>query len=343
MQMLRTPIRMSLYALTGAVLVAGLGLARSASAQTVERKVATLAPRGSAWLTLLEKSGAELEKATEGRVKTKYYPNGVQGDEREVIRKMRLGQLDGASVTSVGLSLIEPGIRLLEVPRIFDSIEERNYVRGKMWPYYREAFAKSGFMLLEPEDAGVVHVYSRGPIDSVDALRAAMARRSPGNPIASEMMRQLGVEQQADDGRMGPIDATWTTARAAADPQSEGGLGYMASMPLAYKIAAQVMRKESWDRLSPRDREAVQNMARRDAQARQRTVPQEDEAARAQQVRQGLRIVETPPAMIREVDAAAEKAARALVGKAYAQAELDMLLKYRAEYRARSRRAAPSR
>ena len=98
---LRTLKRISTYALASVVLLASFG-GTALAEESVERRIATLAPRGSAWMKILERGAQEVEKATEGRIKIKYYPNGVQGDERDVIRKMRLGQLDGASVTSVG-------------------------------------------------------------------------------------------------------------------------------------------------------------------------------------------------------------------------------------------------
>ena len=138
--------KLAICGLTVAVVAAGFTVTALAQ-QKDERRIATLAPRGSSWMKTLERGAAEIEKETQGRVTTKYYPNGVQGDERDVIRKMGLGQLDGAAVTSVGLSLVYEGIRVLELPRMFASVEEMDYVRGKMWPYFRKKFAKKGFVL----------------------------------------------------------------------------------------------------------------------------------------------------------------------------------------------------
>ena len=79
-------------------------LALGANARADERRVATLAPVGSPWMVILEKGAADLMVKTEGRTEIKYYPGGVQGDEKDVVRKMRLKQLDGGALTTIGLS-----------------------------------------------------------------------------------------------------------------------------------------------------------------------------------------------------------------------------------------------
>src|SRR5688500_9083290 len=100
------------------VLVALLTLAaspaRAADVQTI--KLATLAPDGSAWMKLFGEWKAAIEKRTAAQVKVKFYAGGVAGDERDVVRKMRLGQMSGAAITAVGLGLIQPDVRVLEIP-----------------------------------------------------------------------------------------------------------------------------------------------------------------------------------------------------------------------------------
>src|SRR5688572_6709938 len=92
-------------------------------AQTQERRIATLAPEGSPWMKQMQAGAARIEEATEGRVKTRYYGGGIQGDEQDVVRKMKVGHLDGAALTSIGLALIYPGIRVLQLPGFYESVE----------------------------------------------------------------------------------------------------------------------------------------------------------------------------------------------------------------------------
>ena len=115
---MRTTV-LSRLSLATAVAVS-LAAAGTASADNLELRLATLAPAGSSWMKIPGKGSAEIGTKTEGRVKVKYYPGGVQGDERDVVRKINLGQLDGAAVTSVGLSMVDESIRVLELPRMRD-------------------------------------------------------------------------------------------------------------------------------------------------------------------------------------------------------------------------------
>lgn len=339
---LRRITRYSAYALASMMLVAGLG--DLAAAQSVERRIATLAPRGSAWMKTLTRGAAAVEKATEGRVKTKYYPNGVQGDERDVIRKMRLGQLDGAAVTSVGLSLIEPSIRVLELPRMFASIEEMDYVRSKMWRYFRRKFAKKGFVLATRGDVGFVYFYSKSPVKSLKDLRSAKVWVWSDDEIARAMFKQLnikgipmGVPDVLSSLTSGRINASYASALAATALQWSTKVKYMTSMPLSYSIGASVTRLDAWKQLSKDDRKAITKALKKQSSDLRKTVRRDNKTARKQMIRKGVKVVETPPDMIRDFDIAAKAVWKELVGKLYSQEELDLVLKYRDEYRANNK------
>jgi TRAP-type C4-dicarboxylate transport system substrate-binding protein len=327
-----------------AALVAVAALQTSALADSQERRIATLAPRGSAWMKILERGAAELEKQTKGRITTKYYPNGVQGDERDVIRKMRLGQLDGAAVTSVGLSLIEPSIRVLELPRIFESAEELDYVRGKMWPYFRKKFAQKGFVLATTGDVGFIYFYTAAPVTSLSDLRKAKVWVWSDDELAREMFKKLnikgvpmGVPDVLPGLNSGRINACYASPLAAVALQWNSKVRYMTSMPLSYSIGATVVRKDVWDQTSAEDRKISQRVLAKQSSKLQQIVRRDNATAREQMIRKGVKVVETPPALVRDFDEAAKRVWRDLTGKVYSQQELDMVLKYREEYRAKNK------
>ena len=114
-----------------------LATARPARADGVELRIASLAPSGSPWMEVLDKAASETKDKTAGRVTLKYFEGGQQGDERDFVRKIKLGQLDGAAVTAVGMSMIDESIRVLELPMMFQSAEELDYVADKLWPYFQ--------------------------------------------------------------------------------------------------------------------------------------------------------------------------------------------------------------
>ena len=79
-------------------------------------KFATLAPEGTIWMKEMRALAREVKDATGGEVRFKFYPGGVSGDEKDVIRKMRIGQLHGAGFTGVGLGEILPEVRGFDIP-----------------------------------------------------------------------------------------------------------------------------------------------------------------------------------------------------------------------------------
>src|ERR1700760_5057909 len=145
-----------LTTLLSAFALATVALAPAAKADPVELRIATLAPSGSPWMEVLDKAAAEVKDKTAGRVTMKYFEGGQQGDERDFVRKIKLGQLDGAAVTAIGLAMIDESIRVLELPMMFNSPEEVEYVADKMWPHFQDKFAKKGFLLQDRGEVGWV-------------------------------------------------------------------------------------------------------------------------------------------------------------------------------------------
>src|SRR5262249_41537600 len=114
-----------------APVLAALVLAASAAvagAQTNVIKLASLVPDGSVWHKILQGTGAEWSTATSGRVTLRIYPGGVAGDEPDMVRKMRIGQIQASALTVMGLSSIDDSFTLFGIPMMFDSYGELLYV-----------------------------------------------------------------------------------------------------------------------------------------------------------------------------------------------------------------------
>src|SRR5450432_2010759 len=101
---------MKIMAFLACAIAGSMGLASTVHADPIEIKIATLAPRGSSWAKMLEQWGDKVAADTQGRVTVRMYENGEQGDERDVVRKMKLGQVDGSAITAVGLGLVKPDV-----------------------------------------------------------------------------------------------------------------------------------------------------------------------------------------------------------------------------------------
>src|SRR5262245_47066475 len=145
-----------------ALLLAGLASApRPAGAQAAVVKLATLVPEGSVWDKALRDMGAEWASATQGRVALRVYPGGVAGDEPDVVRKMRIGQLQAAAITTAGLASIDPAFNVFNVPMFFTSYPELFSTLDKLEPVLKQRLEAKGFVLLSWGHGGWVYFFTK--------------------------------------------------------------------------------------------------------------------------------------------------------------------------------------
>ena len=151
-----------------ATLLLSFGLHQSLMAKTL--KIATVAPAGTTWMKEMKKGANNIKKATDGRVKLKFYPGGVMGNDKSVHRKIKVGQLHGGAFTSGGLAHIDPAIQSLSLPMLFDSEDEVEYVREKMDSSLKQSMEKNGFVLLGISGAGFAQILSKAPLTDLGEL-----------------------------------------------------------------------------------------------------------------------------------------------------------------------------
>lgn len=328
------------YAISAALILVIGGMARAD-----ERRIATLAPEGSLWMKQLSRGAADIAKTTDGRITYKYYSSGSQGDERAVVRKMRVKQLDGAMLTSVGLGMIYPGVRVLELPYLFDSVEELDYVRGKMWPYFEAKFRDKGFVVLSQGDIGWIHVFSTRTIESMDDLATVKIWAWQDDPIARHLFERMGlagvpmgVPEVLPALQSGRIEACYGSHLAAVALQWHTKLRYMSDEPISYAIGAVVLRLDSWESGSDADRTAQLAVGAELTDAAMTQIRKDNVRARKAMLQHGLEIMPIPSDVTAKLRREAEALYKELVGKVYTQEELDMVLGYRAEYRRKAAR-----
>ncbi|MEO6777512.1 MAG: TRAP transporter substrate-binding protein DctP [Kofleriaceae bacterium] len=328
-----------------ATVTLGLGAVRTAHADNVELRIATLAPSGSPWMEVLDKANDEIKKKTAGRVTLKYFEGGQQGDEKDFVRKIKLGQLDGAAVTSIGLAMIDESIRVLELPMMFDSPEEVDYVADKMWPHFQEKFAKKGFKLQDRGEVGWVYFMSKSKVESIKDLKGQKLWMWGDDQLVGVMFKKLalngvplGVPEVDAALTSGKIDACYGSPVAAVALQWYSKIKYMTSMPMSFAIGATVESLDSLKKISPEDQKIVEEVSKANAKKLRKTIRKANEDAKSTMTRKGITVVQTPVAMVDEFTKQAHQAWTDLAGKIYSKDELDMVLKYRDEYRAKHKK-----
>ena len=324
-----------------------LASSQSARAENIELRLATLAPSGSPWMEVLGKSQAEIKTKTNGRVSLKYYEGGQQGDERDFVRKIGLGQLDGAAVTATGLAMIDESIRVLELPMMFQTAEELDYVADKMWPYFQRKFEKKGYRLNDRGEVGWIYFLSKNKVEKLSDLKGQKLWMWGDDQLVSAMFRKLGLNgvplgvPEVDSAlTSGKINACYGSPVAFVALQWYSKGKYMTSMPMSFAIGATVVSVKSINKLSNEDQKALEAIGKASAKKLRKVIRKANEDARITMTRKGITVVNTPVAMVDEFTKNAQEVWKDLTGKIYSKEELDMVLKYRDEYRAKKGGAA---
>lgn len=270
-------------------------------------KMATLAPGGSPWHEILQDMAVRWQEATDGRVTLRIYPGGVAGDEADMVRKIRIGQLHAAAITNGGLSRIAPAVNVLAIPMAIDSWEALDRVREALGPRVEKLLSEQGFVVLNWGDAGWVRFFVPEPDPSVDAVRKAKLFVWSGDDRTVQIWKAAGfnvVPLAATDIlpglQTGMINAYNTTAIMALASQWFPFTPYMIDMPWAPLVGATVISKRTWKKIPEDLRAELKHIAEETGERLQEHIRRmETEAIEAMQKR-GLKVIEPSEAQVVE-------------------------------------------
>jgi TRAP-type C4-dicarboxylate transport system substrate-binding protein len=340
-----TRLGMQVIRVLGVCAVAALAAPRPVRADNIELRIATLAPSGSPWMSVLDKAASETKERTGGRVSLKYFEGGQQGDERDFVRKIKLGQLDGAAVTAVGLAMIDESIRVLELPMMFESAEEVDYVADKLWPYFQKKFEKKGFKLNDRGEVGWVYFLSKAKVEKIADLQGQKLWLWGDDQLVSAIFKKqglngvpLGVPEVDAALTSNKIDACYGSPLAAVALQWYSKIKFMTSMPMSFAIGATVVSVDAYKKLSPEDAKMLEEVSRANAKKLRKTIRKANEDAKGTMIRKGVTVVQTPVAMVDQFTKQATEIWTELAGKIYSKEELKMVLDARDEYRAKHKK-----
>ena len=260
---------MSLFrSLLAATLLATLGLtpATEATAQ-VTLKIATIVPDGTDWMATLRATTDEIERRTEGRVNFKIYGGGVQGNDAQVRRKMRVGQLHGGVFTSGGLRAFLPEAEIYALPMLFRDYDEVSYVRERVDQLLYERLDEAGYVTFGFAGGGFAYLISATPLDTRESMQGVKVWIPEGDKVAVAATETLGVsgvplpltdvltglQTELIDTVMGPpvgvIVMQWHTV-----------MNYLTDVPLAYVYAGLLIDKRHWNKIAAADQALIREL-----------------------------------------------------------------------------------
>jgi TRAP-type C4-dicarboxylate transport system substrate-binding protein len=228
------------------------------AADTYVLKFATLAPQGSTWMNIITDWAGQVAKESGGRLTFKLYGGGVSGDEPDVLRKIRFGQLQGAAMTGHGIGYIYSPARVLEIPFLFRDYAEVDYVRAQLMPEIRAGFHDNGFELLGWMEVGFVQLFSREPIHSLEDMKKRRIWLWQGDPLGDAFFDASGlspvplpITEVFTSLSTGLIDTTIAPPLGAIAFQWFTKTPYMTDIPVMDGIGGLIVSRQFFDRLPP--------------------------------------------------------------------------------------------
>lgn len=219
-------------------------------------KMGTVAPEGSLWHEVLQQMGQDWSAATGGGVRLHIYAGGTLGGEVDMIKKMRIGQLHAVAMSGVGLSHLEPGVAALQIPLMFDSYEELDYVRDRVAPRLESSLRDRGVVVLNWGDAGWVHFFSKTPASSPDDIRKLRLFITAGDSESLDLYKAAGMRPVplAETDiltalQTGMIEAFDVPPLLALINQWFGLAGHMLDLRWAPLVGATVIDRKVWGRI----------------------------------------------------------------------------------------------
>ena len=323
--------------LTGILIMTGLLclLTSGVSDAAVRLKIATLAPDGTTWMNIMKKMADDVSAKTGGEVNLKFYSGGVMGDEGDVIRKMRFGQLHGGGFTGRGLGEILPEERVVELPFLFDNYSEIDCVQKKLHNHLSEAFAQKGFVLLGWAESGFVYVFSNKPIRKTADLNGVKMWMWEGDPLAKALFKANGIVPVPLDlpnvltsMQTGLIDAVYSTPYALVALQWHTRVKYMVKTKLTYGSGAILVSKKEYDKLSSTQKDELKKSAAKYTKELNRLTRQENDDALNVLKSAGIQIID----QVQDTQKIRQQSTsiyQKLVGQLYSSELLDKVITYR--------------
>jgi TRAP-type C4-dicarboxylate transport system substrate-binding protein len=325
-----------------------LALLACAPVHALDLKIATIAPDGTAWMQEMRAGAGEISKRTDGRVNFKFYPGGAMGNDKNVLRKIRAGQLQGGALTGGGLAEVYQDNQIYNLPLMFRSYEEMDYVRSKMDSLILKGLGERGFVSFGLAEGGFAYLMSSGKIDRIDNLRKEKVWVPDGDMISRTMFETLGVPpiplpltDVLTGLQTGLITTIGASSTGAIALQWHTKIRYVLDAPLMYFYGAMVVDRKAFDKMSAPDQAVVREVMQRVFDKLNRQIRQDNENAVTALRQQGIEFLQLPPDELARLHLAAEQAIKRLGEKGtYTPEMLKTIQSHLDAYRRKNNRAA---
>lgn len=313
----------------------------AAPALATDFKIATVAPEGSQWMQDIRAAVADIKARTEGRVVVKLYGGGVMGNEKQVLRKIRIGQLHGGAFTAGGIAEKYPDIVLYGLPMLFTDQREVDYVRSRMDATLVSGLEQAGFVSFGFAGGGFARIFANRPITATADMRGQKIWVPEGDRVSAAAMEALRlspvglpVTDVLTGLQTGLLDIIAAPPVGVIALQWHTRVKYMTSTPLMYTMGLMAVDAGAFGKLSPADQRVFREAMGAVYANLDKKSGADDEAAQGGLKSSGIKVVDAQPAEVASWGAAVAEANRRLGAEGvYTPALLEKLQGYLAEYR----------
>jgi TRAP-type transport system periplasmic protein len=275
-----------------------LVLACAASvAQAATIKIATIAPEGSGWMREMRAGAEAIKTRTAGRVELKFYPGGVMGNDQAVLRKIKLGQLQGGAFTGAEMSLVYRDAQIYSLPFLFRNLDEVAAVRAKVDPMLRDGYKANGFVALGMTGGGFAYLMSTKAIKARDDLKSSKVWVPQSDKIAQITFAAGGVSPIAlplsdvyTALQTGMVETVGNTMSGTIAFQWHTRLKHLVDVPVTYVMGILTVDLKSYEKLSAEDQQILAEEVGKAFDKIDASTRLDNERARETLVKQGMEV-----------------------------------------------------
>jgi TRAP-type C4-dicarboxylate transport system substrate-binding protein len=295
-------------------------------------KFATVAPEGSTWMKYIHNLDQVIREKSQGTLGFKFYAGGVMGDELDVLKKIRIGQIHAAAFSGVGLGSILPMVRVLDLPFLFRNDQEIDLVQEDLQNYFGEQFRPKGFEMLSWAEVGDVHIFSKKPIQSLQDLHQMKVWTWAGDPIAKETFSAMGVTpiplavtDVTTSLNTGMIDTVYAPPLGAIALQWNRSLNFMTALPLTHSTGALLISESVFNKIPAPLASLLKEECLRAMQELTLELRKQSKDSIQLLEKSGIKIIQVPQNNLNEFYQVHQQVAHKLTGQLYPKELLDQI------------------
>lgn len=322
------------------ITVLAIACSAAADVRSVVIRIGSVAPARSPWDKALEDVAREWERISNGAVQVKIYPGGIAGSELDMVRKMRLGVLQGGVFTNLGLAKIERSALALNMPFVFESLEEFDAVFEGVKPSLEKAVESKGFKVILWTHAGWVNFFAKEPVVYPDDLRKHKVSVPSDEPELEQVWKRMGYQVVPGDLKdlmvqlqSGMVTCAYLPALLAASGQYFALVPHMLDLPLSPLVGGLILSDKAWASIPSEFRQPMLEAADKAARELIRESIDLEQEALEMMKDNGLIVHEAPPGALEKWREGAARSIEDMTGKAFPREIYDEIMTHVGEFR----------